>query len=232
VTATDLASALETWRPQLFGKTRAQQIPDPLIEPVWEGPRVLISVDRGRIRATDIDGTAVELRDDLLDELRESVGDVTMLLEGCLSDAPLRAAVDFAARSGPGTSAAARQMAQLLLGDRAAQAARRIETPTELPGSWVAGLVGRVALIALDLLWIDTQALDDVPLLERKRLLESVIRPSELVRMGVYVRPPIDKWIASWRSSGFDRLAYKAANSRYYPGERNNDWAIAQMPAR
>jgi len=230
VTATDLARAIQTWRSQLFGKNRAQQVTDPLIEPVWEGPRVLVSVDGGAIHAIDVDGTTVTLRDDLIAELRESVGDTTMLLEGCLSDAPLRAAADFAARSGPGTSAAARQMAQLLLGDRATQAARRIESPTELPGSWVAGLAGQVALIALDLLWIDRQPLDDVPLLERKRLLEAVVRPSELVRMGVYVRPPIEKWIVSWRSAGFSRLAYKAANSRYYPGQRNNDWAIAQMP--
>jgi hypothetical protein len=31
---------------------------------------------------------------------------------------------------------------------------------------------------------------------------------------------------------GFRRLAYKAANSRYLPGAKNVDWALAEIPHR
>jgi hypothetical protein len=53
-----------------------------------------------------------------------------------------------------------------------------------------------------------------------------------LVRRGIFIRPPIDTWIGSWRTFGFNRMAYKAANSRYLPGQPNPDWAIADLPIR
>ena len=46
------------------------------------------------------------------------------------------------------------------------------------------------------------------------------------------MKPPIDAWLGSWRSFGFRRLAYKAANSRYTPGEKSPEWALAEIPAR
>jgi hypothetical protein len=55
---------------------------------------------------------------------------------------------------------------------------------------------------------------------------------SEFVRRGIYIRPPIDTWIGSWRTFGFNRMAFKAANSRYLPGQPNPDWAIADLPTR
>jgi ATP-dependent DNA ligase len=93
-------------------------------------------------------------------------------------------------------------------------------------------LASEVALVAVDLLWLDDEALIDVPLLERKRILESVLPESELIRRGVHVRPPVDTWLGSWRASGFSRLAYKSANSRYAPGEKNEQWALAEIPRR
>ena len=87
-------------------------------------------------------------------------------------------------------------------------------------------------LIVTDLLWLDGQWLLDVPLLERKRLLESILPGVDLVRPGAYVRPPIDTWVGSWRSQGFTALSFKAANSRYRPGEKATDWTTAPMPRR
>jgi hypothetical protein len=42
----------------------------------------------------------------------------------------------------------------------------------------------------------------------------------------------VDRWLGSWRAFGFRRLAYKAANSRYAPGEKNQQWALADIPHR
>ena len=84
----------------------------------------------------------------------------------------------------------------------------------------------------VDILWLDDEPLLDVPLLERKRVLESALGESRLVRRGTYVRPPVDPWLASWRSFGFSRMSYKAANSRYLPGQTNPQWTVADVPAR
>ena len=87
-----------------------------------------------------------------------------------------------------------------------------------------------LALVAVDLLEVDGQGLLEIPLLERKRHLESALQESELVRRGAYIRPPVDTWLASWRALGFRELAYKDANSRYLPGTVNDAWAIVRIP--
>ena len=78
--------------------------------------------------------------------------------------------------------------------------------------------------IAVDLLWLDGTSLLDVPLLERKRLLESVIVPGRLVRVSSHVRPPIDSWIATWKGMGLRGGMLKAANSRYHPNDDTIEW--------
>ncbi len=75
--------------------------------------------------------------------------------------------------------------------------------------------------VAVDVLMVDDEELLDVPLLERKRVLESVLDENQFVRRGIYVRPPLDAWLISWRSIGFHSIAFKAANGRYRPGLDN-----------
>ena len=75
-----------------------------------------------------------------------------------------------------------------------------------------------IAFVAVDLVALDGEPLVEIPLLERKRLLESVLAEGDLVRRTPYVRHPAGTFIVTWRSFGFGGLAYKAANSRYVPG--------------
>ena len=89
-----------------------------------------------------------------------------------------------------------------------------------------------VNLVATDLLWLDGEWLLDVPLLERKRLLEAVIPGDDMVRPGPYVQPPYGTWVGSWRSQGFSGLTFKEANSRYRPGETSAEWATSDLPRR
>ena len=88
------------------------------------------------------------------------------------------------------------------------------------------------AFVAVDLLWIDREPIIDIPLLERKRLLESALDDGEIVRRTVAVRPPVEVWFAQWRALGFRELAVKGANSRYTPGRPNGEWATALIPKR
>ena len=87
-------------------------------------------------------------------------------------------------------------------------------------------------LVVADLLWLDGQSLLDVPLLERKRLLESVL-PGD--RAGP--RPASTSARRSRRGSGRGgrrasvASTFKAANSRYRPGETAPDWTTSRCPA-
>jgi bifunctional non-homologous end joining protein LigD len=82
--------------------------------------------------------------------------------------------------------------------------------------------------MAVDLLRVDGVVLLDVPLLERKRLLESVVAPGRLLRVSPYVRPPHDPWIATWKSMGLRGGLLKAANSRYHPNDDTIEWQVVE----
>ena len=82
----------------------------------------------------------------------------------------------------------------------------------------------RRAFVAVDLLELDAEPLLDIPLQERRRLLESVIRESESVRLSPIVKHPIDGWLATWRASGFTHYVAKRQNARYAAGEQTEDW--------
>ena len=86
--------------------------------------------------------------------------------------------------------------------------------------------------MAVDLLSLDGTDLLDVPLLERKRLLESVVRQSDRVRLSAVARPPIDTWVATWKALGLRGGLLKAANSRYEPGARSAAWRIVERVGR
>ena len=82
----------------------------------------------------------------------------------------------------------------------------------------------RRAFVAVDCLELDGDSLLDVPLLERRRLLESVIAESDLVRLSPVVKHPIGGWLDSWRGIGFTHIVAKHQNSRYASGEQNEEW--------
>jgi len=88
--ASDAASAAATWRPQLFGDKRAGAIPDPIIEPLWTGPRVLAYVDGQTVRLTDAQGQPIEDQAEIVESLRESVAGATVLLDGFLTPEPIQ----------------------------------------------------------------------------------------------------------------------------------------------
>jgi len=230
--ASDAASAAANWRPQQFGDKRAASIVDPIIEPLWTGPRILALVDGATVALTDEDGTPIENYPEVEDAIRESAGGATVLLEGYLTAEPIQAPEEVAVPELVTTPKRAELVTQMILGSHGDRRDRYARQQEEDRLRTVDGASDRVAFVAVDLLWLDRDSLCDVPLLERKRILESVLPESDLVRVGIHVKPPVDPWLGSWRSFGFRRLAYKAANSRYVPGEKNQEWATAAIPQR
>jgi hypothetical protein len=230
--ATDVLSAAATWRPQLFGDKRAATIPDPIVEPLWTGPRILVLVDGSTVRLTDAEGQQIDGYPEIIDALREAAAGTTALLEAFLTPEPIQARTAIAGRESLTMPKPGEAMTQMIVGSRGDRKDRLALQKEEARRRTLDGADERLAVVAVDLLWLDDESLFDVPLLERKRILESVLPESDLVRVGIHVKPPIDAWLGSWRSFGFRRLAYKAANSRYIPGHKNPDWATAAIPPR
>jgi len=230
--ATDVLSAAATWRPQLFGDKRAATIPDPIVEPLWTGPRILVLVDGSTVRLTDAAGRQIDGYPEIVDALREAAAGTTALLEAFLTPEPIQARTAIAGRESLTMPKPGEAMTQMIVGSRGDRKDRLALQKEEARRRTLDGADEEVAVVAVDLLWLDDESLFDVPLLERKRILESVLPESDLVRVGIHVKPPIDAWLGSWRSFGFRRLAYKAANSRYIPGAKNQDWATAAIPPR
>lgn len=211
----------DDWRPQRFGR-RGTSIRDAIIEPGWSGVRVLARLENGRTRFIDEEGV------DCTDEFAEVATAVTaaalagdLILDGHLTVEPTQVVVGVPAAEIQAPTPG-QMMVQMLAGNRIARSVgpkRRLDPDRPL------------AFVAVDLLRIDGTPLLDVPLLERKRLLEGSLAQTDLVRITPFIRPPIGSFITTWRSAGFIALAYKAANSRYRPSARNDDWSIVRMPA-
>jgi ATP-dependent DNA ligase len=230
--ATDPASAALGWRPQAFGDRRAGAIEDPLVEPLWTGLRVLAHVDGGRATLRDLDGDQVDDFPDINAALAESIRAQRVVVDAHLTHQPIQAIADVAARDSLEAPKATAVVGQMWFGALMRGRRPKMSLDPDSVGRDALPRDEAIAIVVVDLLWLDDQPLLDVPLLERKRILESVLVESERVRLGIYIRPPIDTWIGSWRTFGFNRMAYKAANSRYLPGRPNQDWAIADLPYR
>lgn len=225
-------SVAQAWRPQRFGPLRSGAIDDPIIEPLWGGDRTLVIVTaRGdQPKFIDEDGKPIEdpRLDPIVADLTTSLRADSVVLDGYLTREP-NVDPGLAIKMRPPVPTHGQVLGTLLLGSSATKMAKAIEQVEAAP---------RVdpdlplAFVAVDLLAIDDQPLLDVPLLERKRILETAFEEADLVRRSMFVRAPVGSFLRSWRAFGFNEIAYKSANSRYTPGRPNPGWAIATIPTR
>lgn len=226
----DLAGPL---RPQAFGRASVDRIDQPVVEPLWAGLRVIAAV-RGETAAFLAGGEPVEGQEQIAGALAAAIARSAdgAILDGYLTKQVVTDDAGIHTGFGEELPSTGKLIAQSMLGvrrDRAAEASAHLEAEvaarTFEPGELV-------NFVAIDLLWLDGEWLLDVPLLERKRLLESILPAERLVRPGPYVLPPVQTWIGSWRAQGFAGVSYKSANSRYRPGGTAEDWATSSMPRR
>ncbi len=212
-----------------FGKRKSHDVEQPLIEPMWEGLRVLVHWDRRwGVRLVEAGGVDVTDRfPEVVAALGEAIAAETAVLDGYLTAQ--------ATRSGEGTAitvveapTAGQMMGQMMLGKSGERALSGPPADPPVPHD----RPDVVAFVAVDMLEVDGSDLLDVPLLERRRLLDGVVIEMDLVRRGLYVRAPVEPWLISWRSIGFRRVSFKAQNGRYRPGTDADDWAVADIPRR
>jgi hypothetical protein len=218
---------LADWRPQRFGTGNARNVVDPIIEPVWSGLRAIARVGfESTVELIDDDGQPLVDLPEIPSAIAAAARASNLVLDGYLTRQATRPSEGIMLKS-PEAPSIADLTTQLFFG-LAGQ--RKRQELVRARQAEAAG--GPIAFVAIDLLLVDDEPTLDVPLLERKRLLEGVLDEGELVRRTAFVRPPVDPWIGTWRSIGFSQLAYKAANSRYYPGRSNPEWATARIPQR
>jgi ATP-dependent DNA ligase len=219
-------------RPQAFGRTRPGKIDDAIVEPAWPGIRVIAAVSGGTATLWS-DGEPVDEIGDLSTALTNAAtaSAEAAIFEGYLTRQILSEGIGVRSWT-PAYPTMTGHLTKMLIGgrrsdqdqtdDRRAADLANTQYTDEDP----------VNLVIVDLLWLDGEWLLDVPLLERKRVLESILQPGRLVRPGLYVRYPIDSWMGSWRAQGFRGVTFKAANSRYRPGETAHDWTEVDLPRR
>ncbi len=229
--ATSARAAAATWRPQKFSEGRSVEVVDPLVEPLWMGLRALALVEGESVTIRDLDGDEIDDFPDVATQLAQASQAGQLLLDGYLTHQPIQGIEAVAYREISASTKASPTIGQMWFGSFGRLRSRK-PPPAEEIGREPLPPDEDVAFVIVDLLWLDDEPLLTVPLLERKRILESVVAESQLVRRGIFVRPPIDTWVGSWRSFGFSRLAYKGANSRYVPGATNSQWALGDLPSR
>ena len=174
-----------------------------LFEPAWKGDRLFAHVDGGRVTLTGALGQpADDSHAEAVDVLEPAVDVEQALIDGVWTAMPFI-----------GTGSAAHHLAEAI---EAEGLAGQVPDPIENES--------RRAFVAVDLLELDGQPLYDVPFLERRRVLASVIEEGARVRLSPAVRVPIHNWLAAWRASGFEHYIAKHVNSRYRPGEVVDDW--------
>jgi hypothetical protein len=215
-----------------YGHKAPHKIDDPLCEPLWGGRRVLVEVAGGRVDLRGTDGVAFEGYEVLREAIAQAAFADELLLDGSLLPAPLRDTEGARIRVGmDAVKSPGDRVKHIFIGESPLTGKREAlkqadEARLPAPGNQPA------AFVATDLLWIDGQSLLDVPLLERKRVLESALDERELVRRTMVVRPPVETWFAQWRALGFEEVTFKGANGRYRPGTVAEDWTVIVMPRR
>lgn len=222
------------WRPQRPGKRTPRDIVDALVEPDWGGARVVAALTEDRA-ALYRDGNEVAVPEEMLEALLDGMSAIGAVVEGHVTMSALQ--------TGEGLVPPPIKVERppLLIPRLSRKGAkddpyirsreRDAVTATLEPVTIEALARGEQhAFVATDLLWLDGQSLLDIPLLERKRLLEAILTPSLLVRVSTFVRPSSVTTLVAWGTLGFGELSYRASNSRYLAGEVNPDWAIAQAP--
>jgi ATP-dependent DNA ligase len=213
-------SNVDDWRPQRFGRG-IRTVKDALVEPSWGGVRVLARLESGMVRFFDEDG--IECSDEFAEvgcHLAAAARSDDLVLDGYLTVEPTQPSLGRR-QAEPEAPGATELVATMFVGQLAApKPGRKRHLDTDQP----------IAFVAVDLLRIDESLLLDLPLLERKRLLDGALSVGERIRITPFVRPPVGTFASTWRGMGFEELAYKGVNSRYYPAGRNDEWTIAPIP--
>lgn len=83
---------------------------------------------------------------------------------------------------------------------------------------------GQLAYLLFDLVYLDGRDLRAVPLVDRKRLLTSILAPHQAIRMSEHGVGEGVAYFEAMRDADLEGIVLKRAASTYQPGRRSPDW--------
>ncbi|HEX7464363.1 MAG TPA: non-homologous end-joining DNA ligase [Actinomycetota bacterium] len=86
-----------------------------------------------------------------------------------------------------------------------------------------------VSLVAFDVLWLDGRDLTDLPLKERRDLLESIVEQDSRLQLVTYVEGTGRQLTLAAHDLGLEGVMAKRTDSRYQPGRRSADWRKVKL---
>jgi bifunctional non-homologous end joining protein LigD len=89
---------------------------------------------------------------------------------------------------------------------------------------WRRDQVGHLNYHAFDILWCDGHDLRTMPLIERKKLLQSIIPPDSIVRYSDHMTRRGTTLFTAIEQRGLEGIVAKRANSQYKENNRGADW--------
>jgi len=181
-----------------IGKGTPPSGEDWLYEIKWDGVRAICAIEDGTLRITSRNGNAIDKQYPELAVLPHQVNTSQAILDGEI------AALDEKGR--PSFELLQRRMH---LADAAVIARLARSSP--------------VTLFLFDLLYLDGYDLRRVPLVERKRLLEEILTPSETIRYSEHFARAGAELLEAAKAQGLEGVVGKRADSAYEP-RRASSW--------
>jgi len=77
---------------------------------------------------------------------------------------------------------------------------------------------------AFDILYYDDHQVTDLPLMERKKLLENAIKENERIAISRYIEEHGIQFYQLAKQNELEGIVAKRKDSKYYPGKKTKDW--------
>jgi bifunctional non-homologous end joining protein LigD len=171
---------------------------DWLFEVKWDGVRAICFVDDKSVRMTSRTGHACERQYPELSVIGHQIAAKQVILDGeiCVLD-----------KNGVSSFGLIQPRIAVADPNTIAHLARRAP----------------VTLFVFDLLYLDGYDLRNVPLIERKRALASILQPSPVMRYSEHVVNQGEEMLQAARATGLEGIIAKRATSKY-ESKRSHDW--------
>jgi bifunctional non-homologous end joining protein LigD len=98
--------------------------------------------------------------------------------------------------------------------------------------NWRSEADGTLLYYVFDLLWLNGKSLINLPLYERKALLQSLVPEEGVIRAGFTMKGKGNEFFKAITKMGLEGMVAKRSESLYYPGERSRDWLKIKVQKR
>jgi bifunctional non-homologous end joining protein LigD len=90
--------------------------------------------------------------------------------------------------------------------------------------NWRSEADGELIFYVFDILWLEGRDLTDLPLMERRKILQTVLPESDGIRISKNFDESAEQFLEAAKKMGLEGVIAKKADSRYHPGIRSKEW--------